>query len=296
MGVFNNNVASLGSSLVLTGASSQLAVCLIPQLVEQGYHVQAWSRQTPVIAPRTGVTWVRRDLTQPPAELGARIIVHLAPLWLLPALLQACPERGVRVVAMGSCSIKAKALSPSVKEREVAARLELAEQQLLQIAQRDGHQLTILRPTMLYGAGRDETIAPMQRFIQRWGCLPLPRMRFGLRQPVHVEDVAAAIVACLLSPSSVGGTYELGGAERLALDALAKRLFSDNARRVRLILIPRAVLAAVIRLRAMLTGGKQWDVALLERASLDQLADNEAAMRDFGYSPRAFDGRFPDVY
>lgn len=279
--------------VVLTGASSQLGQCLLPKLIQHGFHVRAWSRHAVPSESTAAVTWQRRDISQAGEALCAPVIVHLAPLWLLPALLDACSVQGGRIVAIGSCSISAKSTSPSARERDVAEQLRRAEQQLAFLAERDGHKLTILRPTMLYGVGMDGTIAPMQRFIRRWGFLPFPTIKFGLRQPVHVGDVADAVVACIGAPASIGRTYELGGGERLALNELARRLFTDNGRSARLLPVPGALLAILIRMRGLLTGDRQWDVALLGRAGQDQLADNAPARHDFNYDPRPFDGRFP---
>lgn len=279
--------------VVLTGASSQLGQCLLPTLVQHGFHVWAWSRNAVPSDSTATVTWQRRDISQAGEVPCAPVIVHLAPLWLLPALLDACPVQGKRIVAIGSCSISAKSASPSARERDVAQQLLRAEQQLAFLAERNGHRLTILRPTMLYGVGLDGTIAPMQRFIRRWGFLPFPTIKFGLRQPVHVGDVADAVVACIGAPSSIGRTYELGGGERLALNELARRLFTDNDRSARLLPVPGALLAILIRMRGLITRTRQWDAALLSRACLDQIADNEPARRDFNYAPRPFDGRFP---
>ena len=50
---------------------------------------------------------------------------------------------------------------------------------------------TIFRPTLIYGTGRDRSLAPIARFARRWRVLPLPVGARGLRQPVHaaVDDI-----------------------------------------------------------------------------------------------------------
>lgn len=281
------------AALLLTGATSQLGDALLPMLHERDTAALACSRT--VQAPGDDrVRWLHEDLGSLRVPHGMTTLVHLAPIWLLPALLQRSDCQGLRVLAISSCSLHAKADSPSLAERALAQRLSEAETALWALAQRDGHQLTLLRPTMLYGAGRDATVAPLQRCIRRWRVLPFPALDYGLRQPVHVEDVAAAILACLDNPRSIGKAYDLGGAERLRLDTLARRLFSDNGLRPRLLPVPRQAVALAISLLRRWRGS-HWDSALLQRALRDQVADNRAASTDFGYAPRSFDGRFPPV-
>lgn len=282
----------MSATILLTGASSQLGQALIARLNALDARVLAWSREPGAAVCSERVQWQQQDLARVAGPLPASTLVHLAPLWLLPALLEKGGLEAMRVVAISSCSVHAKAASPSAEERDVAARLLDAELRSAEIARRDGHALTILRPTMLYGLGRDATVAALQRFIRRWRWLPFPALEYGLRQPVHVDDVALAIMACLGSSQTIGRTYDLGGGERLRLDEMARRLFTDNGLRPRVVPVPRRVVAGVIHLRQLWRGDSQWNAALLDRARNDQVADIEPARNDFGYAPRAFDGRF----
>ena len=72
---------------------------------------------------------------------------------------------------------------------------------------------TILRPTMIYGSARDRNISRLLRFLHRWPIFPL--CGDALWQPVHVEDLADAVVAALDTPATIGRTYNLPGASPL---------------------------------------------------------------------------------
>jgi uncharacterized protein YbjT (DUF2867 family) len=87
----------------------------------------------------------------------------------------------------------------------------------LRHARRD---LTVLRPSVIFGAG-DRFMNLFAR-LQAW--LPAVALagadaRF---QPVWVEDVAAAIVACLERPITIGQTFELAGPEVFTLAELVR--------------------------------------------------------------------------
>ena len=55
----------------------------------------------------------------------------------------------------------------------------------------------ILRPTLIYGYGRDKNISEIAQVIRRFGFFPLFGPAQGLRQPIHVEDVALACCRAL---------------------------------------------------------------------------------------------------
>ncbi len=289
----------MSRNCLVTGASSQIGDALLPLLQSQGYSVIAWSRQQRELTSNSAsLFWVQVDLRDPvviPEQIGT--LLHLASIELLPDFLEkqqafSPSSRPLRIIAISSCSVTAKAHSPSLREREQAQRLAQAEQYAQVLAKRYGYSLTILRPTMLYGVGRDGTIAVMQRFVRRYYCLPLPAQSAGLRQPVHVADVASAIVLALESQVSIGRVYELGGGERLSIKQLARRIFADNQRRPCIILIPLVFLRMAINFMRHFKGRADWSPALLARAQENQVADNEPASTDFGYAPRRFDGRW----
>ncbi len=276
---------------LVLGASSQLGDSLLPQLLSAGYTVHAVSRKgCSESASAAKVQWHALDLQRAtcwPAVVS--LVVHLAPLYMLPKLLRQAPGP-LRVVAVSSTSIRTKRDSPSTAERQMAQRLLQAEQEISQVCQVNGHTLTILRPTMLYGVGRDATIGRMQKFVQRWGFLPVPAIQTGLRQPVHVDDVARAILQVMHVPAAFNKVYELGGHDCLDVQQLAKRIFTDNQKPVRIVSIPIWLLSMALTLLKVLRPSLDWSPALLQRAELDQIVDNQAAIQDFQYAPRPFTG------
>jgi nucleoside-diphosphate-sugar epimerase len=290
-------MSNLQKSCLVLGASSQLGDSLLPKLLEEGYEVHAVSRTPQLDSPATQqLHWHTLDLVLAehwPAAVS--LLVHLAPLYILPKLLREAP-RTLRVVAISSTSIRTKQDSPSSAEREVAQRLLQAEQEISQLCQANGHDLTILRPTMLYGMGRDATIGRMQRFVQRWRFLPVPSMNTGLRQPVHVHDVSRAIMQVINEPRSFAKVYELGGLDALPVSQLAERIFLDNRQPVRTVPVPVWLLTLLFRLLKAVRPSLDWSPALLKRAALDQVVDNQTAIDDFQYAPRAFDARLQSLH
>lgn len=279
---------SMHVECVVTGASSQIGGPLLALLPDKFFRITAWSRQPQ--AELRNVTWQRADLSEVyKIDETVTHLVHLAPLELLaPVLEHAHP---MRVIAISTCCVRHKADSASYAERKLAQELKKAEEQVIRAARSKGHQLTLLRPTMLYGAGRDGTVAVLQKLAQRCGFLLVPGKALGLRQPVHVADVAQAIVGCIEHDKAIGKCYELGGRGQIMLRQLAERVLIDNGKRARVYSVPSWVLKPIIHAVRILQIRSDWDMGLLDRAQKNQTVDNRPAMNDFGYDPRSFNGK-----
>lgn len=215
-------------------------------------------------------------------------IISLGPLDAFAGWLARAAPRGVcRVIALSSMSADSKRASPDPSERELAARLVAAERLLADAAAEIGAASTILRPTLIYGDGRDRSLAPIARFARRWRMLPIPLRAHGLRQPIHADDIAAAVVAALDRAATFGRVYELGGGERLRFDEMLARIAAAQPGPVLRIPVPRSALRLALRLRR----DRAFGAAALQRLDSALIADNSAAARDFGHAPRAFEAR-----
>jgi uncharacterized protein YbjT (DUF2867 family) len=83
-----------------------------------------------------------------------------------------------------------------------------------------GLDLTVLRPSVIFGAG-DRFLNLFAQLQAVFPVMPLAgaSARF---QPVWVEDVASAVVACLQDANTVGHTYDCAGPDVLTLADLVR--------------------------------------------------------------------------
>ena len=183
------------SNVGVLGATSLVGACLLPLLACSGWHVTAYTRQ-PVGHAGDGVVWKQLSLNH--AKTVEEVTPYwlcVAPIWVLPdyfALLEASGAR--RVVVLSSTSRFTKVGSGDTAENAVAAKLIESEAWVQAWAEEHGIEWVILRPTLIYGLGRDKNISEIARFIIRFGFFPLLGRAHGLRQPIHAQDVAAACV------------------------------------------------------------------------------------------------------
>lgn len=267
-------------TVLVFGASSQIGRFLLPRLHARGEHVLALSRKPR--ADETGVTWLQgrlpKDVSLPERPSA---VISFGPLlsfaqWLETAGL----APSTRIIATSSMSAETKQASDVPAERAISQSLRDGEAALAAVSERIGAPWTVFRPTLIYGAGLDKSLTPIARRAMRLRVFPLPAGR-GLRQPVHADDIAAAVVAALDHPEVAGRVLPLGGGERLT----AGEMFSRVQRSLPVATLPipvpawllRAGRHAVPRLRGPLT-----------RLEADLVADNSQLQRLLGVSPRPF--------
>lgn len=183
-----------------------------------------------------------RKLARACLASGVQRLVHVSALGADPATASTAPSRYLRSKSRG----------------------EAVLQEAAQAKDGTGLLLTVLRPSVIFGAGDRflNLFAALQRVLP---LVPLAgaEARF---QPVWVVDVAEAVARCLFDPRTVGQTYELCGPSVLSLRDLV-RLAGRAAG------VPRPVIALPAplgRLQALLMECAPGE-ALMSRDNLDSM-------------------------
>ncbi len=267
-------------TIVVFGASSQIGRFLLPRLRERGLPVVAVSRKAHESTP--GVTWLHGTLPgQVPAIAAPTAVISFGPLLPLAKWLDGVGiSSSTRVIATSSMSAESKVDSDVSAERAISKMLRDGEAALADVCERHGSPWTVFRPTLIYGAGLDKSLTPIARRAMRWRVFPLPAGS-GLRQPVHADDIAQAVMAALEQPQAAGRVIPLGGGERLSAGEMFARVRGSLPVNTVPVPVPSWLLRlgrhAVPRLRGPLT-----------RLEANLIADNGELQRLLGIAPRAF--------
>lgn len=273
----------------LIGATSFVGERLTPLLKQDGYQINAFSRRG-----GNGKVALRQAAAEPDGTIEDWVC--LAPIWTVPENFQLFAEHGVkRLVVLSSTSRFSKIDSRSCADRELAARLIRGEEQVLEWAATRDCTVVILQPTLIYGLGKDKNVTEIARFIQRFGFFPLFGSGAGLRQPVFVDDVAAACLAGLRVPSGKKQAYILSGQEVVSYRTMVERIFVALGRRQRFVCCPHLVFALAVRLANLLPRFKGLTTEMAVRMNKDQNFDHLEAKVDLGFNPRSFHPRLSDV-
>lgn len=280
-------MANLLPKVGLLGASSLVGHFLIAEFRRAGWQVTAFSRR-PMPQPEAGVSWRLLGHADQPSE-HIPYWICAAPIWVLPDYFPLIEASGARrVVALSSTSRFTKVGSGDTAEEAIAAKLIDAEARLRAWAKSRGIEWVVLRPTLIYGQGRDKNISEMARFIRRFGFFPLFGSAQGLRQPIHAKDVAAACVAALQSPEATNRAYNLSGGETLSYHEMVARVFATLGRPVRVVTVPLWAFRLAVTILRRWPRYRHWSAAMAERMNRDLVFDHTDAAHDLGFKPRAF--------
>lgn len=187
----------------------------------------------------------------------------------LPATLaRACQAMGVRRL------VHVSALGVTLDGPSMYQRSKARGEEVLRGA---GLELSILRPSVIFGAG-DRFLNLFARLQAVFPVLPLAgsTARF---QPVWVEDVASAVIACLrdsgLPMSSVGQTFECAGPEVLTLAELVHIAGEFGSRARPVLPLPRALGQLQARLMELMPGEPLMSRDNLAAMQVDNVASGQ---------------------
>lgn len=274
----------------VTGGSGFLGGRVIPLLLAQGHQVSALARSSAAEqrVADLGATPVRGDLDDPGsidaafAETAADALVNLASLGFghAPTIVAAAEDAGLgRAVFVSTTAVFTR-----LNARSKAVRLEAEN-----AVRASALEWTILRPTMIYGLPGDRNMARLLQFLRKAPVVPLPGGGRGLQQPVHVDDLAGAVVACLDTPSSIGQSYDLPGPEPVALRQVVVAAAAAVGRRAHVVSVPLLPAVALARLHEATSRNPRVRAEQVKRLAEDKVFDVGPAGRDLGFAPRPFD-------
>ncbi len=275
--------------VLVTGASGFLGGHVVPLLVSGGEEVVALARSVAAAhrVNELGANPVAGDLDDPAsvdhafADSGADTLVNLASLGFghAPTIVAAAEEAGIkRAVFMSTTAIFTNLNAGSKQTRQSAEN----------VIEASALEWTIVRPTMIYGTPADRNMVRLLRLLRRTPFVPVPGGGQRLQQPVHVEDLARAVVAALYAPAAIGEAYDVAGPEPLTFGSVIEQAAEALGRRARLVPVPLAPLAASLRLYERVVARPRFKAEQLERLAEDKAFDISPAIRDLGFEPRSF--------
>ncbi|MGZ4673700.1 MAG: NAD(P)H-binding protein, partial [Ilumatobacteraceae bacterium] len=279
----------MSQRVLVTGGSGYLGRRTIPKLVDAGFEVVALARTTAAadVVHSLGAEVTRGDLEDATSLIGAfqaaraDVLLNIASLGFGHAatIVAACTAAGIRRAVFVSTTAIFTRLNAGSKQTRVAAEGTIAA---------SGLDYTIIRPTMIYGGADDRNIARLSQLVRRTRVVPLPGGGARLQQPVHVEDLASALVACLVHSDSIGLEINVAGPEPLTLKEVVKQTASSHQRRVTTVPLPLSPIIALTRLYERASRKPRLKAEQFERLAEDKSFDISTARRVLGYEPRSF--------
>lgn len=278
-------------TVLLVGASGQVGLSILRRLLNARNKVLAVYHDTVMDFEHPDLTWIYGDVEGRNLDLrglNPQTLIYTPSIWTLPPHLKKLHKAGIRrLVCFSSTSIMSKATSENEYERELVEKFSEAEREVAEICKELGIEWTVIRPTMIYGIGLDRNVSSILKFLKRfYGFFPLVPPAAGLRQPVHVDDLARAVHLLLDMETTYGKCYNLGGAEKLTYRALVERIAKTANIAPRF--LPLSKLPQAMDTIARIFHRPDLNGEIAKRMNSDLIFDSAEATRDFGYTPRPF--------
>jgi uncharacterized protein YbjT (DUF2867 family) len=285
--------------LLVTGGSGFLGRYVLAEAARRGHCCVALARSPAAmraVAAR-GATPLAGDLDDGAAlagvfaSAGCDALINLASLGFghAPDIVRAA----VRARLDRSVFVSTTAITTRLPASSKAVRLA-AEDEI----RRSGLSWTILRPTMIYGAAGDRNLSRLLALLARLRrapvpggvplVVPVPGGGRQLQQPVHVADLAEAVLAAVERPAAAGHGYDVAGPEPLTFAELLRGSAAAAGCRLWLVPVPFAPVIALTRGYERISRRPVIRVEQWQRLAEDKAFGIKAAARDLDYAPRSF--------
>jgi nucleoside-diphosphate-sugar epimerase len=273
--------------IILTGATGFTGEYVAKALGDTPFRVMV--RDTSHIGDvlrRPNVTIVRGDFgdrsSMVEAFRGCHTLINVGSLGFGhgPDIVAAAKQAGIRRAVFVSTTAIFTKLDAKTKAIRMVAETAIQE---------SGLAWTILRPTMIYGSERDRNIYRLVRVLTRIPVFPVFGDGTHLQQPIHVEDLAWAIVTVAQSDVAVGKAYNLAGKAPLSFNELIRTVGRVLGRRVFIPHVPQRVVLPMLELYGKISSRPILKVEQVLRLNEDKTFSYEDAARDFGFAPRSFE-------
>ena len=225
------------------------------------------------------------DLTDPAfvnqITRGVETVVHIAGVRLSKCLLESAirnnVKRAILVHTTGRFS----------KFKSAAAGYIKIEDEISTLSQKI--EVTILRPTMIYGSARDQNMYKLIDYLYRHKFFPIFGNGCNLMQPVHARDLGNAYYDVLVNPNKTNNRqYNLGGKEAIRYIDLVRTVSGALGKSNTLVRLPMSLSLVAAKIYNRVSSKARVSVEQVMRMGEDKAFSYADATQDFGYRPRSF--------
>jgi uncharacterized protein YbjT (DUF2867 family) len=145
----------------------------------------------------------------------------------------------------------------------------------------------VLRSSLLFGEGDD--FFPRLAFSLLFPVVPVPGDGKSRFQPIHVDDIAQALVRAIDRPD-ISGVHEVGGHEAVTYDEMLAETMRGTGKRRPTLHVPVPLMKPPALLMGLVMADPPVTVDQLDLLSVDNTPRQNALEPVFGVRPRPFRG------
>jgi len=210
------------------------------------------------------------------------IILHIAGIQMSKVLFEKSVQNKVGwIIAIHTTGRYSKFKSASAEYIEI-------EDKLLEL--RDEINITILRPTMIYGSSRDKNMNKLIKFIDKFPIYPIFGNGKNLMQPVNAKDLARAYIQVIEnSDITKNQNYNLSGKYPEKYKHLINTVSKHLDKKTILIKLPIFISYFLVKFSRKVIPKFPLNEEQVLRMKEDKDFTHLKATEDFGYNPMAFE-------
>jgi uncharacterized protein YbjT (DUF2867 family) len=166
------------------------------------------------------------------------------------------------------------------------------EENISNVQTKNNHttEITILRPTMIYGDLCDSNMSKFIKMVDKFKIMPVIDGGRSVIQPVNARDLGKAFYTVLVSEDNLDAkAYDLSGDKPIQMVEAFKQISVELDKKRIFISVPLKLGVFFARVLRLFTFKKIDYVERVQRMGEDRSYSHEVASCDFGYNPISFE-------
>lgn len=217
---------------------------------------------------------------------GVKVVLHIYNIHHSPQIIEEAIKNNVeRTILVHTTGIYSKF-------KYASEEYKLIEEKVYGLIKNSNSrtELTILRPTMIYGDLIDSNISKFIRMMDKLKVMPVINGGNSLIQPVNARDLGKAYYTVLMNPEQTNGkSYDLSGEKPLKMIDMFKAINKELNKKVIFLSVPLKVGVLMATGLKTVSLNKIDYVERVQRMGENRSYSHNEANKDFAYTPMTFE-------
>lgn len=284
--LFYNSGKESVKEIIIFGPYGQVGIAVIRLALSYGIKVIAVTHKKTVSFSNPMFSAVNIEQLDDVFAKGNKKVVFTGPINKIHEYKKYFNKTS-HLICFSSTSKFTKSNSSSDFYKNIVSSLAAGEEEVIKLSESNKFRFNILRPTLIYGFGIDSNVTAISKFIAKYKIFPVYKNGSGLRQPVHLEDLANSVISLFHGEKkSHNKAYNLSGGETLTYYQMVRKIFL--AQNQTPFVFKTRFLPLFMEIANKFSSNQLINKEVALNMEKDFVFSHIEAQKDFNYSPRKF--------